>query len=276
MVRPPRSPAVTDPREPLNFLAPGFVSLVGAGPGDPELLTLRAANRIAQARLVLHDQLVDPAILALLPPDAERICVGKAAGCHSYEQQAIIELMLGLALAGRPLLRLKGGDPYIFGRGGEEAQALAAAGVPFEVVPGISAAQAAGALAGIPLTHRDHAQTLVLATGHLRADGGSGEPELDWPLLARRNQTVVIYMGLAALPVISRELMAHGRTAGTPAALVERAARPGMRTLVGTLATLPELAQAQGVRSPALIVVGEVVGLRAALQAVAVAEPLLG
>lgn len=258
-------PRVTDLREPLNFPLPGFVSLVGAGPGDPELLTVKAAQRIAGADLVLYDHLVDPAILALIPADAERICVGKAAGQHSYEQQAIIELMLGLALGGRALVRLKGGDPYIFGRGGEEAQALAAAGVPFEVIPGISAAQAAGALAGIPLTHRDHAQTLVLATGHLRADGISGEPELDWQLLARPHQTVVIYMGLGALPVISRELIAHGRAPETPAALIERAARPGMRNVVGTLAELPALAAQHGVRSPALIVVGEVVALQATL-----------
>ena len=261
---------VSHPIKPLQFpnrpCTPGHVTLVGAGPGDPELLTLKAARALASAELVLYDQLVDPAILALLPPQAERIYVGKSAGRHSLSQQAIIDLMLGLARAGRALLRLKGGDPYIFGRGGEEAQALAAAGLSFEVIPGISAAQAAAALGGMPLTHRDHAQTLVLTTGHLREDAqGDSVVDLDWELLARPRQTVAIYMGLVALPLISRELMARGRDPQTPAALVERAARPGMRCVVGTLQSLPALARAQGVQSPALLLIGEVVALHAEL-----------
>ncbi len=266
---------MSDLREPLQFLkapapapafAPGHVTLMGAGPGDPDLLTVKAARILAQAKLVLYDQLVDMAILNLLPADADRVFVGKAAGRHSLKQDAIIELMLQLALAGRSLVRLKGGDPYIFGRGGEEAQALVQAGVPFEVIPGISAAQAAGALAGMPLTHRDHAQTLIWTTGHLREDG-QGEPsvDLDWDLLARPRQTVAIYMGLGALPVISRELIAQGRSPDTPAALIERASRPEMRTVVGTLQSLPSLALTEGVKSPALILIGDVVMLHHAL-----------
>lgn len=239
------------------------MTLVGAGPGDPELLTVKAWRALREARVVLYDQLVGEEILALVPADADRIDVGKHAGRHTLPQPQIIELMVRLAQAGRPVLRLKGGDPYIFGRGGEEAEALAAAGIPFEVVPGISAAQGAGALAGIPLTHRDHAQTLVYATGHLRADGQAGE--LDWDLLARPHQTVVVYMGVGALTEICRQLLAHGRAAGTPAALVENVARSNMRTVTGTLATLPALATEHAVRPPALIIVGEVVALQSTL-----------
>ncbi len=257
--------------EPLRFTSsaapePGCaarVTLVGAGPGDPELLTVKAWRALREARVVLYDQLVGDEILALVPADADRIDVGKHAGRHTLPQEQIIELMIRLAQAGRPVLRLKGGDPYIFGRGGEEAEALAAAGVPFDVVPGISAAQGAGALAGIPLTHRDHAQTLVFATGHLRADGHA--TALDWDLLARPHQTVVIYMGVGALSAICRELTAHGRAPGTPAAIVENIARPTMRTVTGTLQTLPGLATKTAVRPPALIVVGEVVALHQTL-----------
>lgn len=258
---------------------PAKVTLVGAGPGDPELLTVRAVRALGQAQVALIDHLVSEEVLDLLPPAAERIDVGKRAGLHTVPQDEIIALMLRLARAGRPVLRLKGGDPYIFGRGGEEAQALAAAGIPFEVVPGISAAQGAAALAGIPLTHRDHAQTLVFATGHLRRDGGSGEAralDLDWELLARPRQTVVVYMGVGALPLLCEQLIAHGRNADTPAAVVERIARAGMRTIAGTLRTLPELARAQRVRPPALIIVGEVVALHTELSTELSAPPLSG
>jgi uroporphyrin-III C-methyltransferase len=215
--------------------------------------------------VVLYDQLVGADILDLLPQEADRIDVGKHAGRHTLPQEQIIELMVGLARSGRPVLRLKGGDPYIFGRGGEEAQALAAAGIPFEVVPGISAAQGAAALAGIPLTHRDHAQALVLATGHLRADGQ--DLDLDWPLLARPQQTVVIYMGVGALPRICQQLVAHGLASDTPAAVVENIARAQMRTVTGTLQTLPALAAEAAVRPPALIIVGQVVALHDTLAA---------
>ena len=230
----------------------GRVWLVGAGPGDPELLTLKALRRLQRATLVLHDHLVAPEILALLPPAATCIDVG------------------------HDLVRLKGGDPYIFGRGGEEAQALAAAGIPFEVIPGLSAAQAAAAGAGIPLTHRDHATAVVFVTGHGRADaappgGAPGSeldptaPEVDWAALARPHQTLVIYMGLGRLAALSAGLVRHGLSPLTPAALIERASRPDQRCVTGTLQTLPALAERHAVRAPALIVVGSVVSLHATL-----------
>lgn len=259
---------MNDLREPLRFIpratasgAPARVTLVGAGPGDPDLLTVRAWRAITQARTVLVDALVSDEILALLPREAERVDVGKRSGNHTLPQEQIIALMIRLARSGKPVLRLKGGDPTVFGRGGEEAQALAAAGVPFELVPGITAAQGAAALAGMPLTHRDHAQAVVFATGHLRNDGGQRRVDLDWDLLARAHQTVVIYMGVSALPEICAGLMRHGLPGSMPAAVVEDIARPGMRRVTGTLDNLPQRATAAAVRSPALIVVGEVVAL---------------
>lgn len=268
------------PAEQAAYAAPaacGRVVLVGAGPGDPELLTLKAQRHLRHARLVLYDHLVSAAVLAQVSPRARLIYVGKQAARHAMPQAEIIGLMLRLARDGHSLVRLKGGDGFVFGRGGEEALALAEAGIGFEVVPGITAAQAAGACAGIPLTHRDHAATLVFATGHLRRDAGlgqagesggngeSGETGLDWPLLARPRQTVVIYMGLATLPVICRELQRHGLPGRTPAALVEQASLPGQRCLTGTLETLAELARREGVQSPALVVIGEVVALQPVL-----------
>ena len=273
--------------EPLRFAAdaapgtarPAKVTLVGAGPGDPDLLTVKAARALQAASLVLYDHLVGPEVLDLVPRRADRIYVGKESGHHTLSQDAIIDLMLRLARSGRPVLRLKGGDPFIFGRGGEELEALAAAGVPVEVIPGISAAQGAAALAGMPLTHRDHACALVLATGHLRAaqdgEGAARSAELDWALLARPRQTVVIYMGVAALPTLCAQLVAHGLPADTPAATVERATRPDQRVVSGTLATLPTLALVHRVQSPAVIFVGGVVGLHDKLVArqAAVDEP---
>ena len=253
--------------EPLRFDAaaagpparPAKVSLVGAGPGDPELLTLKAARALQACSLVMYDHLVGKDVLDLVPRQADRIYVGKEAGRHTLTQAGIIELMVRLARAGKPVLRLKGGDPFIFGRGGEEIESLADSGIPFEVVPGITAAQGAGACAGIPLTHRDHAATLVFATGHLRGDN---EVALDWELLARPRQTVVIYMGIGTLPTICAELARHGLPGDTPAALVEQASLPGQRCITGTLAELPALARQHGVRPPALIVIGEVVALQ--------------
>ncbi|MCV2367046.1 uroporphyrinogen-III C-methyltransferase [Roseateles oligotrophus] len=245
---------------------PALVTLVGAGPGDPDLLTVKAARALGQASLVLYDHLVSKEVLQLLPEGAELIYVGKQSGHHALPQEGIIELMVRLAKSGRPVLRLKGGDPYIFGRGGEEVQALAAAGVPFETIPGISAAQGAGAYAGIPLTHRDHARSLVFATGHLKGgEGGQGEErsvDLDWPMLARPRQTVVIYMGLAALPIICEQLIAHGMAPEMPAALIEKASLPEQRCVSGNLQSLPTLALLHAVKAPALIVIGSVVGLR--------------
>ena len=249
---------------------PGKVMLVGAGPGAPDLLTVRASRILSQARLLLYDHLVSPGILQLAPPGAELICVGKESSRHTLPQAAIIELMVSLARSGKSLVRLKGGDPYIFGRGGEEAQGLAAAGIAFEVVPGISAAQGAAASAGIPLTHRDHATSVVFATGHMREDGrGDGRTgcrgDLDWSLLARPRQTAVIYMGLGTLPRVCTQLIAHGLAADTPAAIIERATCPGQRTIVGDLRSLPALAALHDVHSPALVMIGSVVSLHAQL-----------
>ncbi|MBX3641653.1 MAG: uroporphyrinogen-III C-methyltransferase [Rubrivivax sp.] len=254
--------------EPLRFDAaaagpparPAKVSLVGAGPGDPELLTLKAARALQACSLVMYDHLVGKDVLDLVPRQADRIYVGKEAGRHTLTQAGIIELMVRLARAGKPVLRLKGGDPFIFGRGGEEAQALSAHGIPFEVIPGISAAQGAAAAAGLPLTHREHAGTLVLATGHL-CGGDADAPALDWAQLARPRQTVVFYMGVAALPQICAQLIHHGLPPDTPAAVVEQATLPAQRTIVGTVQTLPTLALVHQVSAPALIFIGGVVAL---------------
>lgn len=240
----------------------GRVTLVGAGPGDADLLTVKAARVLSEANLVLYDNLVSPQVMALVPASAERIYVGKQSSNHSLPQEGIIELMIRLAQSGRSLVRLKGGDPYIFGRGGEEAEALAAVGIACETVPGISAAQGAAASSGIPLTHRDHAGMLVLATGHLQGEEGERTVALDWEALARPRQTVVIYMGVGTLPTICAQLMAHGLPGDTPAALVERATLPGQRTVVGTLQTLPDLSVQHGVRPPALIMIGGTVALQ--------------
>lgn len=231
--------------------------LVGAGPGDPDLLTLRAARLLACADVVVYDQLVNEDVLELARPEARRVYVGKQAGRHSMPQDAINALLVSLAGDGLQVVRLKGGDPFIFGRGGEEVEALLGAGIGFEIVPGITAASGMAAYAGIPLTHRDHAQSCVFVTGHLK----DGSTNLDWPALARPRQTLVIYMGVGALEQICRELIAHGMPANLPAALVHRATLPEQRSVVGTLATLPRLALEHDVRAPALIVVGEVVSL---------------
>jgi uroporphyrin-III C-methyltransferase len=236
----------------------GQVALVGAGPGDPELLTLRAARLIMEAEVLVFDHLVAADILALARPDAEHIYVGKESGSHTLPQARINQLLVRLAGQGRRVVRLKGGDPFVFGRGGEEVEDLVAAGVDFEVVPGITAACGVAAYAGIPLTHRDHAQSVVFATGHRRA----GESELDYAALARPRQTAVIYMGVGMLAALCGALIAHGRASATPAALVENGTTAKQRVVTGTLQTLPELAVAAGVKPPALLIVGEVVALR--------------
>jgi uroporphyrin-III C-methyltransferase len=241
---------------------PGSVILMGAGPGDPDLLTVKAWRALQEASLVLYDNLVSDAIMALVPASAERIYVGKQSSRHALPQGEICTLMVKLAQGGRKVLRIKGGDGYIFGRGGEEAQALASAGIPFVVIPGITAAQGAAASLGIPLTHRDHARALVFATGHLQ---DNRRVDLDWPMLARPHQTVVIYMGLGTLPLICEQLMAHGMPADTPAALIERATLEGERCVTGRLMDLPALAQRAGLQPPTLIMVGEVVRLHGLL-----------
>jgi uroporphyrin-III C-methyltransferase len=241
--------------------ARGVVYLVGAGPGDPELLTLRAARLMRAAEVVVYDYLVSDAVLELLDPRAERIYAGKRQGCHALSQDEINALLVALARRGKRVLRLKGGDPFVFGRGGEEAEFLAQHGVRFEVVPGVTSASGAGAAAGIPLTHRDHARAVVFVTGHLK----NGSTDLDWPALARPAQTVVVYMGVTRLAEICGRLAAHGLDAATPAAVIERATTPAQRVVAGTVGTLPATAKAAGVRPPALIVIGEVVRVRAAL-----------
>jgi uroporphyrin-III C-methyltransferase/precorrin-2 dehydrogenase/sirohydrochlorin ferrochelatase len=243
----------------------GIVYLVGAGPGDPDLLTLRAARLMRSADAVVYDHLVSDAVLALIDPRSERIYAGKRRGCHALAQDEINKLLVALARRGRRVLRLKGGDPFVFGRGGEECEFLAAHGVPFEVVPGVTSASGASCYAGIPLTHRDCARAVVFATGHLK-DGSS---DLDWDALARPHQTVVIYMGLTRLAEICAQLIAHGARAKTPAAVIERATTDRQRVVAATLETLPGQAAAQGLKPPALIVVGEVVKLRPDLDWVA-------
>lgn len=233
----------------------GEIALVGAGPGDVGLLTLRGLQVMQQADVVLYDHLVSDEILDLVRRDAERICVGKRAGAHSVIQEETNRLLVELAQQGKRVVRLKGGDPFIFGRGGEELQVAAAAGIPFQVVPGVTAAAGATAYAGIPLTHRDHAQSVTFITGHCRPDGEG----LDWADLARARQTLAIYMGTMKAADISQRLIAHGRAATTPVAVISRGTRVDQRVQIGTLQQLEELAQQAPL--PALLVIGEVVEL---------------
>jgi uroporphyrin-III C-methyltransferase/precorrin-2 dehydrogenase/sirohydrochlorin ferrochelatase len=240
----------------------GSVVLVGAGPGDAGLLTLNGLRALQEADVVLHDRLVSQDVLALARRDAEKISVGKTGhGRHSVPQECIHELMLEHAREGRRVVRLKGGDPFIFGRGGEELEYLRAHGIPFEVVPGITAAVACGAYAGIPLTHRDHAQSVRLVTAHC----GDSLDTLDWAALAQERQTVALYMGVAGLGTIRERLLAHGRAPRTPVAIVENGSRPEQRVLLATLDELEVAGLAARVKSPALVIVGEVAALAADL-----------
>ena len=232
----------------------GTVYLVGAGPGDPDLLTLRAARLIERARLIVHDGLIGPQILAMANPDAELVSVAKSRSNHTMPQEAINALLVREALAGRDVVRLKGGDPFIFGRGGEEAEAAHAADVPVEVVPGISAANGAAAAAQIALTHREASSIVSFVAGQCK-----GLAEQDWSGLAGKGRTLVIYMGLKTAPQIAEKLMAEGVAPEVPAAVIENAARPQMRVLRGVLAGLPEIVSRGKVATPALIVIGEVV-----------------
>lgn len=231
----------------------GTVYLVGAGPGDADLLTLRAARLIGEAGLIVHDGLVDPAILTLARADARLISVAKSRARHTLPQDAINALLVGEALAGCDVVRLKGGDPFVFGRGGEEAEACRAAGVPVEVVPGVTSALGAAAAAQIPLTHRDHASVVSFVAGQCK-----GLSEQNWAGLAGVGRTLVIYMGVSTAPQIAEKLMADGLAPDMPVAVIENGARANMRVLRGPLAGLPELIAAKKVRSPALIVIGEV------------------
>ena len=241
-----------------RYRAPvGRVFLVGAGPGDPDLLTLRAARLLAQADVVVYDHLVGEGVLELINAQAERIYVGKERSNHSMAQDDINALLLRQARLGRQVVRLKGGDPFVFGRGGEELQVLAAHGIAFEVVPGITAACGVASYAGIPLTHRDYAQSCLFVTGHLK----DGSCNLDWPALARPRQTVVIYMGLNGLADICAQLIAHGVAPSMPAAVVQQGTTLDQRVVAATLADLHLRVTEAGLQSPCLIIVGEVVCL---------------
>jgi len=243
----------------------GTVFLVGAGPGDPDLLTVRAARLIGRAGLIVHDGLVDPAIFELASPDAELVSVAKQRARHTLPQDAINALLVREALAGRDVVRLKGGDPFVFGRGGEEVEACIAAGVPVEVVPGISAANGAAAAAQIPLTHRNAASVVSFVAGQCK-----GLSEQDWAGLAGKGRTLVIYMGVKTAPQIADKLMADGLAPDMPLAVIENACRPEMRVLRAPLAGLADMVARERVRSPALIVIGEVAAERdAALAALA-------
>ena len=242
----------------------GEVALVGAGPGDPGLLTIRALRVMQNADVVVYDRLVSDEVLELVRRDAERIYVGKSAGQAYVAQEDINQLLVDLARQGKRVCRLKGGDPFVFGRGGEELEKLAEHGIRFEVVPGISAAAGCAAYAGIPLTHRDYAQMLTFTTGHSKNE--VAQAPIDWAMLARPGQTTVFYMGLKGLPKILGELQAHGLPAERAAAVIEQGTRPGQRVILGTVATLAQQVRAAQVKSPALLIVGEVTRLHEKLR----------
>jgi uroporphyrin-III C-methyltransferase len=259
----------------VPIATPGVIWLVGAGPGDPELLTIKALKALQAAEVVVHDGLVSDEILDLAPSAARRISVAKRKSRHSYSQDEINRMLVAFARDGLNVVRLKGGDPFMFGRGGEELEAARAAGIACHVIPGVTAALAAGASAGAPLTHRGAAQAVTFVTGHAAPkDGdGAGEPDLDWESLAKANQTVVIYMGLSMAAPISARLMAAGRAGATPALIVENASRGDERRLTTTLAGLAEAAR--GLTGPALLIVGEAMALAQAGEGGSAIESLL-
>ena len=242
----------------------GSVALVGAGPGDPGLLTVRGLERLRQAEVIVYDRLVNPALLDEAPPATLRIFAGKLAGEHALGQDEINDLLIVHARAGRSVVRLKGGDPFVFGRGGEEAEALARAGLPFEVVPGVSAAVAVPAYAGIPLTHRGLASSFAVITGH--EDPAKGESAVEWERLATAVDTLVVLMGATTLPAIVGKLLAHGRSPETPVALIRWGTTEAQTTLVARLDDIVDQAREAGLRPPVVAVIGDVVGLRERLR----------
>jgi uroporphyrin-III C-methyltransferase/precorrin-2 dehydrogenase/sirohydrochlorin ferrochelatase len=242
----------------VRSLSKGEVYLVGAGPGDPDLLTFRALRLMQRADVVLYDRLVGDDIIELLRRDAERIYVGKLPNQHTMAQEDISQLMVDLARQGKRVLRLKGGDPFIFGRGGEEIETLAENGISFQVVPGITAASGCSAYAGIPLTHRDYAHACVFVTAH----GKEGVLGLDWDVLLRPMQTVAVYMGLSSLKDLSEQFVARGADPNTPAAIIDNGTRPNQRVAVGTIATIDKIAKSASMQGPSMIIIGEVVRLR--------------
>lgn len=253
-----------------DALPHGKVTIVGTGPGDPDLLTFKALRAMQAADIVVYDRLIGDDILDYVRRDAERVFVGKAKGRHTLTQDRINRLLIGRARAGQRVVRLKGGDPFVFGRGGEELDALRAAGIATEVVPGITAATGCAAAAGLPLTHRSHASAVTFVTGH----GSDGEPDLDWPTLAALEHTLVVYMGLSTAGVIASQLIAHGKSPDTPAAIVENGTRPNQRVITGALANLETLVAQHAIDGPALIVIGDVAALANGAASDAVTAPL--